>query len=160
MPYADMLPGDPRRESRGGAVRAIAAVFRFAVEQLVPMGLTAAINLATRSGVLPLLPLTAVVEREVGNFALLLGCAAALVASTTFSRISFGIRAFFTTAVAAIVLAAPFILARAGLTLGLPPRQFDTLGTFAYLGFFLVIGLLIGGCWSVVVAAFRDAQAR
>jgi hypothetical protein len=28
--------------------------------------------------------------------------------------------------------------------------------TFAYLGLYVVIGVLIGGCWSNVVKAFRE----
>jgi hypothetical protein len=127
------------------------------VEQLVPVGLTAGLNLATRSGLLTLLPLTLLIEREYGNFALLLGCAAALVASATFARVAFDLAVFVSTAVAALVMAAPFVLGPAGLPFGLSPRQFDMLATFAYLGFFLVIGVLIGGCWSVVVRSLRDA---
>jgi hypothetical protein len=136
------------------------AALRFVVDQVVPVALTAALNLATRSGLVTLLPLTAVIEREYGNLALLLGCAAALVASATFSRVPFDLPAFVTTGLLAIVSAAPFILGRAGLTLALPSRQFDVVLTLAYVGFSLVAGLLIGGCWSVVVRALREAAGR
>ncbi len=154
--YGNLRPIEPDR-TRAAPLRWITALLRFAVDQLVPMALTAGLNLATRSGAVTLLPLTIVIEREYGNFALLLGCAAALVASATFCRVPFDLSTFVTTAVAAIVLAAPFILGRAGLTLGLSSRQFDLVASFAYLGFFLVIGLLIGGCWSVLIRALRDA---
>jgi len=160
MRDADRYPDGPVGNSPRGMARWLVAVFRFAIEQLVPMALAGALNLASRSGAFTLLPLTVVIEREYGNFALLLGCAAALVGSTAFSRVPFDIPTFVATALAGMILAAPFILGRTGLTLGLSPRQFDTLGPFAYLGFFLVIGLLVGGCWSVVIRSIREVAGR
>jgi hypothetical protein len=41
------------------------------------------------------------------------------------------------------------------MQLGLAPMQFALLGTFAYLGLYVVLGVLIGGCWSLVVGMFR-----
>jgi hypothetical protein len=58
------------------------------------------------------------------------------------------------------VTVTPFILGRAGVTLGLTPRHFDVVITFAYLGFFIVVGVLVGGCWSVVVKALRDTRGQ
>ncbi len=136
-------------------------LLRFTVEHLVPVLLTAALNLAPRAGYLSLLPLTGGLDREYGNLALLFGAAAALVASVAFSRevAGFDIPAFVGTMGAGLVSMAPFILGRAGLTLGLAPRHFDILTTFAYVAFFAVVGVLVGGCWSVVVRAVRDAHA-
>lgn len=135
------------------------ALIRFATDQLVPTVLAAALNLAPRLGYLTLLPLSVGVEREYGNYALLLGIAGALVASASFGRedIHFDIPAFVVTALAGLATVSPFILGRAGVTLGLPPRHFDIVVTFAYLGFSIVAGLLVGACWSVVVKAVRDA---
>jgi hypothetical protein len=131
---------------------------RFLIEQLVPAALTAALILIQRLGFARLLPLNVVIEREYGNYALVLGVAAAFVASGTFSRVTcqFGIGAFLATASVGLGTIAPFVFARYGSYLGLSPAHFAIAATFAYLGFYVVIGLLFGGCWSVVVKAFRD----
>ncbi len=160
MGCGDRLPISVPGDEPPGFIRWVVALLRFTVEQLLPMALVAALNLATRSGLLTLLPLTVVIEREYGNLALVLGGAAALVASTTFSRVPFDVPAFVMTALAGLLVAAPFILGHAGLRLGLSPRQFDIVGVFGYLGFFLVLGLLIGGCWSVLIRTVREAAAR
>lgn len=133
-------------------------VVTFTIDQLVPAALTAGLVLVQRFGFLTLLPLNLVVEREYGNYALLLGTAAALVASGTFTRVThqFGLGAFLATAAAGLVMVAPFIVARYGLYLGLAPGQFAIAATFAYLGLYVVIGLLVGGCWSVAVKPFRE----
>ncbi len=136
------------------------AMIRFAIDQLVPAALAAALNLAPRLGYFTLLPLSIGIEREYGNYALLLGTAGALVASASFGRtgISFTVPAFVGTALAGLVTIAPFILGRAGVTLGLPPRHLDIAATFAYLGFSIVVGLLVGGCWSVVMKSVREGR--
>jgi hypothetical protein len=135
------------------------ALLRFTGAHLIPVLLTAGLNLAPRWGYFSLLPLLGGLDQAYGNLALLFGVAAALVGSVTFSRGAprFDIPAFVGTAGAGLVTATPFILARAGLTLGVAPRHFDILTTFAYVAFFVVVGLLVGGCWSVVVRAVRDA---
>ncbi len=136
------------------------AVMRFVINQLIPAALTAGLNLAPRFGYFTLLPLSMGVEREYGNYALLLGSAAALVASASFGRVGtrFDLQGFVGMALAGLLTISPFVLGRAGVTFGLPPRHFDVVITFAYLGFFIVVGLLVGGCWSVVVKAVRDAR--
>ncbi len=130
----------------------------FLIDQLIPAALTAGLNLAPRFGYFTLLPLSLAVEREYGNYALLLGSAGALVASASFCRVGarFNLPQFAGVAVAGLVTVTPFVLGRAGITLGLPPRQFDVVITFAYLGFFIVVGVLVGGCWSIIVKALRD----
>ncbi len=134
------------------------AWMRFLIDQLIPAALTAGLNLAPRFGYFTLLPLSLAVEREYGNYALLLGSAGALVASASFCRVGarFNLPQFAGVAVAGLVTVTPFVLGRAGITLGLPPRQFDVVITFAYLGFFIVVGVLVGGCWSIIVKALRD----
>jgi hypothetical protein len=138
----------------------VRALIRFAVDQLVPTCLTAALNLAPRYGYFTLLPLSIGIEREYGNYALLLGSAGALVASASFGRpgTPFTVPAFVVTALAGLAAVSPFVLGRTGVTLGLPPRELDVAATFAYLGFYIVVGLLVGGCWSVVVKAVREAR--
>jgi hypothetical protein len=129
-------------------------------EHLLPVLVTAALNLGPRWGYFSLLPLSAGLDHAYGNLALLFGVAAAVVGSVTFGRAEFrfDIPAFVGTAGAGLVTMTPFILARAGLTLGVAPRHFDILTTFAYVAFFAVVGLLVGGCWSVVMRAIRDAD--
>lgn len=131
---------------------------RFLIDQFVPAALTAALILVQRLGFVTVLPLNLVIEREYGNYALLLGVAAALVASGTFSKATheFGVLAFLATAAAGLLAIVPFIFARYGIFLGLAPAHFSIVATFAYLGLYVVIGLLLGGCWSTVVKAFRD----
>jgi hypothetical protein len=135
-------------------------MIRLAIDQLVPACLTAVLNLAPRYGYFTLLPLSLGIEREYGNYALLLGCAGALVASGSFGRpgIPFTVPAFVVTALAGLVAISPFVLGRTGVSLGLSPRQLDVAAIFAYLGFHIVVGLLVGGCWSVVVKAVREAR--
>lgn len=163
----DAKPGDYRVAETGtampqtsGGVIHVRALIRFAIDHLVPVGLTAALNLAPRFGYFTLLPLSIGIEREYGNYALLLGIAGALVASASFGRVGipFNVPAFVVTALAGLVTITPFILARTGVTLGLPPRHLDVVATFAYLGFYIVVGLLVGGCWSVVLKAVREAR--
>ena len=131
------------------------------VDQLIPAALTGALILLQRFGFMSLLPLNVVIEREYGNYALLLGVAAALVASGTFSKVThhFGISAFLVTALAGLATVSPFVFARYGIYLGLAPVHFAIMATFAYLGLQILIGLLFGGCWSVVVKAFRQQAA-
>ena len=133
-------------------------LLRFLVDCLVPAALTAGLNLAQRFNYMTLFPLNVVIEREYGNYGLLLGAAGAFVASSTFTRDGrrFGIGPFIAVAVAGAVMASPFVLARYGMYLGLAPMHFALAATFAYLGFSVTIGLLCGGCWSVAVRAFRD----
>jgi hypothetical protein len=146
-----------RRElERGdGAIRRVA---RLVVDQGVPAALTAGLNAAQRFGYLTLLPLNAVIEKEYGNYALLLGAAGAFVTSAAFTREGrrFGIGAFLLSVVASLITVTPFILNRYGVTLGVAPMHFALAATFAYLGFYVTVGILIGGCWSAVVGAFRD----
>ena len=162
MPLPDRRPyEDELRKPERGSGR-IQALLRFAGEHLFPVLLTAGLNLAPRLGYFALLPLTPGLERVYGNLALLFGAAAALVASVTFGReeIRFDIPAFLGTMGAGLATVTPFILARAGLTFGLPSREFDILVTFAYVGFSAVVGLLVGGCWSVAVRAVSEARGR
>jgi hypothetical protein len=134
---------------------------RIVTGQFLPAALAAGLNAAQRFGYLTLLPLNAVIEKEYGNYALLLGAAGAFVASATFSRDGrrFGVTAFLTTALAGIATASPFIFARYGVQFGLDPMHFSLVATFAYLAFYVTIGLLIGGCWSAVMKSFRDRAA-
>jgi hypothetical protein len=136
------------------------AILRFTVNYLIPVCLAVGLNLATRLGYFSLLPLNPIIEREYGNFALLLCGSAGLVASMAFGdeRRPFSVGPFVATAIATLIAVSPFVLARTGITLGLPPRHFDLLGTLAYLAFFTMVGLLIGGCWSVVVKAARYSR--
>jgi hypothetical protein len=131
---------------------------RLFVEQVIPAALTAALVVVQRLGFLTLLPLNPVIEKDYSNYALLLGAGAAFVASGTFSKYShqFGMGAFLGTASAGLVMVAPFVFARYGIYLGLAPVYFTIAATFAFLGLYVVIGFLVGGCWSVVVKAVRD----
>jgi hypothetical protein len=135
-------------------------LLRFLVDCLIPAALTAVLNVGQRFGYLTLLPLNAVIEKEYGNYALMLGAAGAFVASSTFTREGrrFGIGAFLAVALAGAAMAAPFVLARYGMSLGLSPRHFALVATFAYLGFYVTAGLLCGGCWSIVVNALRNSD--
>ena len=133
----------------------------FVVDQGIPAALTAGLNAAQRLGYMTLLPLNVVIEKEYGNYALLLGAAGAFVASATFTRTGrrFGVGAFLLAVVASLVMVTPFILYRYGMALGLAPMHFALAATFAYLGFYVTLGVLVGGCWSAVVRAFRDRDA-
>ncbi len=138
---------------RDGGIRRCA---RLVVDEGIPAALAAALNVAQRLGYLSLLPLNLVIEKEYGNYAALLGAAGAFVASATFTRDArrFGVGPFLLTVVASLVTAAPFILHRYGVDLGLVPMHFALAATFAYLGFYVTLGVLVGGCWSAVVRAF------
>jgi hypothetical protein len=127
------------------------------VEAVVPGILTAALGIVQRLGWLSILPGNPVIEREYGPYGLLLGVAGAIVTSASCLKQGreYGFVAFLSTVVAGLALASPFIAWRYGMQLGLAPMQFALLGTFAYLGLYVVLGVLIGGCWSLVVGMFR-----
>ncbi len=127
------------------------------VEAVVPGILTAALGIVQRLGWLSILPGNPVIEREYGLYGLLLGVAGAIVTSASCLKHGreYGFIAFLSTVVAGLALSSPFIAWRYGMQLGLAPMQFALLGTFAYLGLYVVLGVLIGGCWSLVVGMFR-----
>ncbi len=143
-----------REEEAGGS--GLRRVMRLAVEQGIPAALTVGLNVAQRFGYLTLLPLNAVIEKEYGNYAALLGAAAASVASATFTRNGrrFGVGSFLLAATASLVMAAPFIVYRYGIDLALAPMHFALAATFAYLGLYVTVGVLVGGCWAAMVRAF------
>ena len=66
-----------REEPRGE--RTIRPIGRFVVGQEIPAALAAGLNIGQRLGYLTLLPLNAVIEKDYGNYALLLGAGGALV---------------------------------------------------------------------------------
>jgi hypothetical protein len=138
-----------------GALRRLG---RILVDQAIPAGLAAGLHLAQRTGHIALVPLNVVIERQYGPYAVFLSAIAAFVAAAAFSRAGrrFGIVAFLCTALVSILMASPFLLARYGMDLGLTPMQFSVVATYAYLGFAITIGLLIGGCWSLVIRTLRD----
>ena len=143
----------PDRVDEDGATQRIS---RLVVGQGVPAALTAGLNLSQRLGYLTLLPLNAVIEKEYGNYALLLGAAGAFVTSAAFTREGrrFGVGFFLLTVLASLVMVTPFILHRYGMNLDLAPMRFALAATFAYLGFSVSVGVLVGGCWSAVMRAF------
>jgi hypothetical protein len=148
-----------RHEEETGA-RGLRRVIRLVMEQGIPAALTAGLNVAQRLGFLTLLPLNAVIEKEYGNYAVLLGGVGAFVTSATFSRDGrrFGVGSFLLAVVASLVTAAPFILHRYGIDLGLAPMHFALAATFAYLGFYVTVGVLVGGCWAALVRAFSRQE--
>lgn len=162
MAYTEQPPSPYETGEPSPGAEWLRAAGRFISRHVIPVAATLALQLAMRHGELSLLPLNAGIERAYGNIALLLAVAAALVGSASFGReeARFDIPAVVATALAALVCATPFIVSRAGLTLGLPSRYFDVVAIYAYLGFSLVLGLLLSGCWSVVVRAARDARSR
>jgi hypothetical protein len=130
---------------------------RLCVDQVVPALIAVALVAVQRFGLVTLLPLNVVIEREYGNYAMLLAAVAAFVASATFVRDGwqFGIGPLLGTTVASIATVSPFIFARYGMQFGLPPMQFALIATFAYLAFSVTLGLLTGGCWSVIIKSIR-----
>ena len=148
-----MRPPDP---IEGGALRKL---MRFLVDLCIPAVCAVGVNAAQRYGYINWLPLNVVIEREYGIYALFLSAVAALVASAAFTRERrrFGVGAFLGTALASLAMVAPFILSRYGVQPpGITPMEFSLMATFAYLGFSVTIGLVIGGCWSLVVRTFKD----
>ncbi len=134
---------------------------RILVDQAVPAGLAAGLHLAHRYGHITLVPLNVVIERQYGSYALFLSAIAAFVAASAFTRAGrrFGIAVFLCIALVSILMASPFVLARYGMDLGLTPMQFSVVATYTYLGFAITVGLLIGGCWSLVIRTLRDHEA-
>ncbi len=137
------------------------ALLRFLMDQFVPAALSAGLFAAQRFGLFTLLPLNIVIEREYGGYAILLSAIGAVVAASAFTRrgSEFGILAFGLTAAAGLLAIAPFVLGRAGITLGLSPQVFTIVAIFGYLALAAIVGLLIGGCWSLVVNAIRESRA-
>lgn len=159
MPLADQESPEEEPEAPERRAAWLRALRRVSGEHLVPVLLTAGLNLAPRGGYFSLLPLPGDLDQAYGNLALLFGVAAALIGSVTFGRAEarFDIPVFLRAVGAGLVTVIPAILARAGLTFGLAPPHFEIVPTLAYLAFFVVVGLLVSGCWSVIVRAVRDA---
>jgi len=137
------------------------ALLRFLVDQFVPAAATAGLFAAQRFGYFTLLPLNIVIEREYGGYAILLGAVGAVVAAAAFVRrgSGFGVLAFALTAAAGLLAMAPFVLGRAGITLGLSPQVFTIVAVFGYLALAACVGVLVGGCWSLVVQTIRESRA-
>jgi hypothetical protein len=137
------------------------ALLRLLMDQLVPAALSAGLFAAQRLGLFTLLPLNIVIEREYGGYAILLAAIGGVVAAAAFTRrgSEFGILAFGLTAAAGLAAIAPFVLGRAGITLGLSPQVFTIVAIFGYLALAAIVGLLIGGCWSLVVNTVRESRA-
>ncbi len=137
---------------------AIRRLVRIVFDQCVPAVLAAGLNAAQRYDYLTLVPLNAVIERQYGTYAIFLAAIAAFVAASAFTRGGrrFGIAGFLCITLLSIAMVSPFVLARYGMDLGLTPMQFSVVATFAYLGFSITVGLLIGGSWSTLVRTFRD----
>jgi hypothetical protein len=136
-------------------------LLRFFVDQFIPAAVTAGLFAAQRVGLFALLPLNIVIEREYGGYAILLGAVGAVVAAAAFTRrgSEFGILAFTLTAAAGLLAIAPFVLGRAGITLGLSPQLFTIVAVFGYLALAASVGVLVGGCWSLVVQTIRESRA-
>jgi hypothetical protein len=134
-------------------------ILRLCVNQGAPALFAVALIAVQRFGLVTLLPLNVVIEREYGNYAMLLAAIAAFVASATFVRDGwqFGIGPLLGTTLASFAASSPFVFARYGMQFGLPPMQFALVATFAYLVFSVTLGLLIGGCWSVIVKSIRGS---
>jgi hypothetical protein len=143
-------------------MRQVGQVIRLMIELLAPAGLIVAFEYASRTGWFTLFAFGRGYAAEYGNYALLLGVAAALVASATFNRDEkhFGLSAFLGTAFVGLLTISPFVLGRAGIRFDIPPKVFDLITIFAYLGFFITIGIILGGCWSVLVKAVRGIVFR
>lgn len=138
-----------------GPVRRLA---RILVDQCIPAVLAAGLLAAQRYGHVVLIPLNAVIEQQYGSYALFLSAVGAFVAASAFARgrRRFGILAFLGIALVSVAAVSPFVLARYGMDLGLTPMQFSLVATFAYIGFSMTFGLLVGGCWSTIVRSLRD----
>ena len=136
----------------------IRRLLRVIVDQCVPAVIAGGLHAGQRYGYLTLVPLNPVIERDYGAYAIFLAAIGAFVAASTFARSArrFGVVAFLGTALLSVLMISPFILARYGMDVGLTPTQFSLVATFAYLGFGITTGLLIGGSWSTVARAFRD----
>ncbi len=139
-------------------MRRIGQVVRLLIELLVPALLMLVLDYLSRTGQFALFTFGRMYALEYGNYALLLGLAAALVASATFNRDEkpFGLSAFLAAALVGLLTIAPFVLGRAGIRFDIPPRVFDLITILSYLGFFITVGILLSGCWSVLVKAIRS----
>jgi hypothetical protein len=104
------------------------------------------------------LPISASIEREFGNLALLLAVLATMVTAGTYTGAnrSFGMVLLGTTTVLAVAFASPVILARYDLRLGLSPESFAVVSIVAYLLFDAVLGVLIGGAWTAIHKAISE----
>lgn len=133
-------------------------LLRIVVDLCVPAALAGGLHAAQRYGYLTLVPLNIAIEREYGTYALFLAAIGAFVAASAFTRGSrrFGVAAFLGIALLSILMVSPFLLARYGADLGLTPMQFSIVATYAYLGFAITVGLLIGWTWSTLVRALRE----
>jgi hypothetical protein len=83
---------------------------------------------------------------------------AAFVSADTFRRRPFDLSAFLLVVSLQLLTVSPFILATYGFS-PMRPEVFAVVAHYAFLGFFLVFGILVGGLVTLVLQALRGQDA-
>jgi hypothetical protein len=139
---------------RGGVAKeGVSWVGRMLRDQAVPALGTVAFDVVQRLGLVQFLPSPPSPDSRYRNLGLFLSIVAAIVTSTDFSQPGhvFGLGALLTATAALILCLVPFIGARDPAFFGLGPDAFATVSMVAYLGLYVVIGILLGGGWTRIV---------
>lgn len=136
------------------------ALVRLVFKHVVPAALIGSLY-GLQQTPFPLLPVNPAILTRWWGLALLTGVIGALVASSHFREgREFGVAEFLTVLLMALALASPFIVGPYGYTFGLPGALFSIVSTAAYVLFHGILGVLVGGAWTVLVIAFGRTQAK
>jgi len=109
----------------------------------------------------PLLPVSPSIHTHWWGLALLMGVTGALVASNHFrDEREFGTFQFIGLLFASLALALPIMVAPYDYSFGLSPVLFSVLSTAAYVLFHGILGVLVGGAWTVLVVGFLRPSAE
>lgn len=134
------------------------ALVRLLFKHIVPAALIGGLH-ALQQTRFPLLPVSPAIHTRWWGLALLMGVAGALVASSHYGEDrEFGAGQFIALLFVALALASPSMVAP--YDFGLPPALFSAVSTAAYVLFHGILGVMVGGAWTVLVVGFLAPKAE
>ena len=136
------------------------ALVRLLFRHIVPAALIGGLH-GLQQTRFPLLPVSPSIHAHWWGLALLVGITGALVGSNHFREDrEFGTSQFIGLLFMVLALASPTMVAPYDYSFGLPPALFSVVSTAAYVLFHGILGVLVGGAWTVLVVGFLRPDAE
>lgn len=130
----------------------------FLAQHAVPAVLAAGFYLLQRAGVVRWIPVAPAIEREWGEYALLISMVTAVVASVWYAdKREYQLVDFLVTVGVSVTTAIPAMMAPFAVQLGFTPDGFSVLSRATYVAFWIANGFLAGGAWAFLIERFRAA---